>query len=341
MIPEQSFLNPPSHEQNSSVWSGVSIASGIIFIYIVLSVVKGFIFSLINVPTNANQIITPIFWLVAMFLGVMFGVKYVITRTKINQPDITKIAWVTAVTPLVIWFVFTILDAILGITREANQTFQFSVTESISAIVGLFVIFALTKFYLNKYSSSEYQNPYITSKHIWLLILLVIVLLGVRYLNFRRTQQAKLNIFKTQLNQIYKKDNNEAITKNEQVSPINSPSTTTNISSSGTEKIFKSVYGYQFSYPENYVVFSKIDSNANITPAKNDDFEVEVAKNSGLLTQGESATLNFKIVKTTLSPKAWLTQHLTDYTTPSEGRISDLVLKNGDSLEFNLVGINK
>jgi hypothetical protein len=83
------------------------------------------------------------------------------------------------------------------------------------------------------------------------------------------------------------------------------------------------MYGYQFSYPENYVVFSKIDSNANIIPVKNDDFEVEVAKNSGLLTQGESATLNFKIVKTTLSPKAWLTQHLTDYTTPSEGRISD------------------
>lgn len=227
------------------LWSGLSITGGILFVYLAFTQVASLILSFINLPPNIVADFSFIVSLISVIVGSFFGAKYVITRANIDESSIWKVSLSAGlISGLLNIFVFIISilisRAVSGSTstEDAVSMLQPGVID-ISLIVLLFIT---TFIALKRYIKLPKDHDYVKNWHMYTLLLIILVSLGVR-LGIYYVQQNKENAqFNINIEQIEKQNAQDLLDSQKKLQELlSSPASSAQPSSSVQDSVNNSV----------------------------------------------------------------------------------------------------
>ncbi|MEK7092184.1 MAG: carboxypeptidase-like regulatory domain-containing protein [Patescibacteria group bacterium] len=181
-----------------SAWTGTNISTGIIFVYIAFFALQGAIFSYVQLSPIATSLFSFILGIVAIFAGSIFGVKYVISRTEIDPNTIKTISAIAAFVPTIV-NLFTSGSGALLFTIFAGGKTSFTasliVQDITISVCSIAVIFAATFISLKRYINLPKGVHYISNKHMYTLLFIIIASFGIQYWHFYQKKSAEKNNF--------------------------------------------------------------------------------------------------------------------------------------------------
>ena len=108
-------LNKEALPQKNSLWIGANIGACILIANLFIRVAAGLLLYKILVGNNfLNLIFGIIFAVIAVWLGSMFGVKYILKYSKIDKVNINNYSLFAAATPFAFFLLWLIFDLSSG-----------------------------------------------------------------------------------------------------------------------------------------------------------------------------------------------------------------------------------
>lgn len=136
-------------QEKSVLWIGANIAAGILIITLIIRFIGSGIFWRFIAGNTVMEIgLGIVLLLVGVWLGSMFGVKYVARRSRINLEKIKKISITAVVIPFVFFLLFIILD--IWIASTELEEFKFPLDSLIATLIAAVAIFFFVRRYLRK-----------------------------------------------------------------------------------------------------------------------------------------------------------------------------------------------
>jgi len=131
--------------KKSAAWIGANIGAGVLIVNFLVNLAGGVILSLLMIK---SFIVSLVVSLAGIWLGTLFGVKYVVRRAEIIMEQVQKISLIAAAVPLV-FFLFGV--GLNFFTASSGvEEYAFSISELVSAAIVTVIVFFLARYYLQK-----------------------------------------------------------------------------------------------------------------------------------------------------------------------------------------------
>jgi len=140
--------------KKSAAWIGANIGAGVLIVNFLVNLVGGIVLSLLMIK---SFIVSLVVSLAGIWLGTLFGVKYVVRRAEIIMEQVQKISLIAAAVPLV-FFLFGV--GLNFFTASSGvEEYAFSISELVSAAIVTVIVFFLARYYLQKAAKSAPTAP--------------------------------------------------------------------------------------------------------------------------------------------------------------------------------------
>jgi len=136
--------------EKSTLWIGANIGAGILVITVIIRFIGGIIFAgFVAENKILNVALGIILLLIGIWLGTMFGIRYVVKRSQINLEKINNISIVAATIPFIFFLLWMIID--LYIAFAGKEKFVLDINWLIGTILSAIVAFFFVRHSLRKF----------------------------------------------------------------------------------------------------------------------------------------------------------------------------------------------